>query len=1071
MHKMITKREIKIKKDVGTYILQKYLRPILVAWALALSTMVPGQTHPEAVDSTRYVKGIVRDAETKEPVAAAQVRTLIHENAATTDEKGGFNIEVISSVEVLLVKAYDYNPREIPVRGRQSIEIDLYPEVFTDLYPEIEGITGPVPSSRSTHAVKGTDEIGYPTVVSLEDVIQSRMGGDVHAISRSGVSGIGSSLFIRGFNSLNVNAQPLFVVDGVIWNVFYDVVSLHDGFFANSLADIDLNDIENVTVIKDGISLYGSKGGNGVIVVNTKRGRDMATKIEVNAVGGVTVKPGSLPVMDGDQFRIYTTDLLGSIDLLSGMIEAMEFLQDDPSSLNYLKYHNAINWDNEVYKQGTYQSYNINVNGGDERALYAFSMGYTGDKGAVKTTDMQRLNTRFNADFIMTDRIDVGLNVGFTNIDRVLLDDGINFYTSPTYLAMIKAAFLNPYSYTASGTLTTDFEDSDDFDVGNPAAIIDNALNTNKHYRLNIGVKPVFQLSPSLSLSTRFDYSLDKTKETYYSPILGVAVRNISGLGVSENVFRSQQMSNSAVFDDTRLQYKRQFGNDHRVNAIAGWRYLSNHYESDYAEGHNSGSDQKRNLLNEEEFKNTSGLNNEINSLSNYANVEYSYDNRYFITAMVAVDGSSCFGSETKGGFQLFHRSWGVFPSVNTAWLLSSEKFMAKAAFVDRLKLRVGFGLSGNDAIDPYAWSAYFTPVPYMDRANGLILGNISNTEIQWETSTKLNLGVDANLFNDRLSLSADIYDNHTKDLLALKSLPDVAGTGYYWHNGGELSNKGYEISVLYKLLNANSLKWELGAGVGHYKNNIESLPDGDFTTSIWDAEILTSVGNPAGVFYGYQTDGIFSGEADAAAANLKMIDPDGVENYFGAGDVRFVDHFADGIIDEKDKQIIGDPNPDFYGSFNSKIGIKNFTIDALFTFSYGNDIYNYLRSELESGSSFINQTTAMLNHWTYEGQETSQPKVVYGDPMGNSRFSDRWIEDGSYLRLKSLSVNYEIPFSNNVIEGINIWASANNLWTLTNYLGRDPEVSALNAVLFQGIDTGLIPVCRSYFIGIKLNL
>lgn len=1044
---------------------------ILSAGILMMWCTASGQTPPEADNAVRSVKGLVRDAKTKEPLAAAQIVTLNQEAAATTDENGMFEIGVRTAGEVLLVRAIDYNPREIAVRGRERLEIDLYPISFTDLYPVIDGPSGSVRSTVSSAAMKGTSEMGYPTVVSVDEVIQSRLGGDVRAITKSGVPGIGSSLFIRGLNSVNLDAQPLFVVDGVIWNNFADVESLHNGFALNPLADIDLNDIANVTVIKDGTSLYGSKGGNGVILVNTTRGMDMATKIVVNATGGITEMPVSLPVMDGDQFRIYTTDLLGTLDIPSESFEEMGYLLDDPSRLDYKKYHNLTHWDDEVYRQGRYQNYNISVNGGDSKALYALSMGYTGVTGVVNTTDMQRLNTRFNADIFLANQVTLGMNIGFTNIDRTLLDDGVNFYTSPTYLAMIKASFLNPYTYTALGTLTTDVEDSDDFDVGNPTAIIQNALNTNKHYRLNLGLKPVYRITPSLTLSTLFNYSLDRMKETHYTPIIGAADRYIPGLGISENVFRHQQMRNTALFDDTQLTYKHLFGGVHRVSAIAGWRYISNYFELDYAEGHNSGSDQKRNLLTEEDFKNTYGENNRIHSVSNYANVDYSYDNRYFLTAAVSVDGSSRFGRETRGGFQMFNHSWGVFPSANAAWLVSSEKFMEGASFVDLLKIRAGFGLSGNDAIDPYARSAYFREVHYMDRAVGLVLANIANTEIQWETSAKLNLGVDANLLNDRIALSADVYSNRTSDLITLKSLPETTGTGYYWSNGGVLTNKGFEISATGKLLNLGILKWESGFSLGRYRNNIESLPDGDFITPVYGAEILTAAGNPAGVFFGYETDGIFNTEAEAEAAGLKMIDPDGTEYYFGAGDVHFIDHFEDGIIDEKDRQIIGNPNPDFYGSFNSKIRIWGITIGALFTFSYGNDIYNFLRSELESGSDFINQTTAMLNRWYYEGQETEQPKVSYGDPMGNARFSDRWIEEGSYLRLKSLSIHYPVPVSNNVIEGLTIWASVNNLWTWTNYLGRDPEVSAHSAVLLQGIDTGLIPSTRSYYVGIKLNL
>lgn len=1066
------KRNSIIKRIVGIFSLQKILRSIFIVGILLLCPILHGQNDQEVVDSVKYVNGTVRNAKTKEPVVAAQIQALNHKSAATTDDNGAFKIEVGSYSEVLLVIAYDYNPREIAVRGNQSLEIELYPEDFTDIYPVTEGLTGPVRSAWTTVAVNGTNEVGNPVAVSFDEALQSRLGGDVRTITRSGLNGIGSSMFIRGFNSLNLNAQPLFVVDGVIWNNFSDLTSLHDGFFNNTLADIDMNDIESVTVNKDGTSLYGSKGGNGVIFVKTKRGKDMATKIVVNAVGGITEEPGSLPVMDGDQFRLYITDLYGTVNISKNQIDGLEFLQDDPANGHYLKYHNTTNWDDEVYRQGVFQSYNINVNGGDQRALYVFSIGYTGNKGVVKNTDMQRLNTRFNADFFLSDKINMGLNIGYTNIDRNLLDDGVNFYTSPTYLAMIKTAFLNPYSYTSSGTLTTDPEDSDIFGVGNPTGIIQNAFNTNKHYRLNLGFKPVFQLSPSLTLSDHFEYILYKFKETYYSPIVGAANRDIPGLGISENVSRSQYIRNNGIFNDARIQYQHQFG-ESRVNAIIGSRYISDIFESDFAEGHNSGSDEKRNLRNEEVFKSTVGENSEVKSISNYANLDYSFNYRYFLTATVAMDGSSRFGNETKGGFQMFDHSWGVFPSANAAWLISSEEFMAGASFIDRFKLRAGYSLSGNDAIDPYARSAYFSSIHYMDRANGLILANIGNSEIQWETLSKMNLGVDANLFNDRLALSADVYNNRTKDLLNLKSLPDNAGTDYYWSNGGELSNKGFEISANLKLLNLNKLRWELGAGLGHYKNKIESLPDGDYTTSIYGAEILTSVGNPAGVFYGYKTNGVFAGENDAEAANLKIVYANGYEKYFSAGDIHFVDQVADGIIDENDKQIIGDPNPDYYGSFNSKIAVWNFTIDAFFTFSYGNEIYNYLRSELESGGSayFNNQTTAMLNRWSYEGQVTNQPKAVFGDPMGNARFSDRWIEDGSYLRLKSLSVNYQVPVKKKVIQGINIWFSAANLWTLTDYLGRDPEVSANNAVLFQGIDTGLIPVCKSYFFGIKLNL
>ncbi len=1077
-------RDIKLKNTMRNYFIRKFLRSIFVAGILAVGNMAFGQTDAATVtDSTvtvtmtivnqsvYMVKGTVRDVITRQPINAAQIRSKNHKSAATTDEQGNFEIEISSSAEILIVIAFDYNQREVPVQGRNMLEIDLYSEVYQDLYKDIEGIVGPVRSSSAVNAVNGTRDIGYPSEFSVDNAIQSKMGGDVHAISRSGNIGSGASLFIRGLNSVNMYAQPLFIVDGVIRNNFSEIQSVNDGFQNNPLNDIDVSDIESVSIIKDGTSIYGSKGGNGVIVIKTKRGEDMATKIVFNTYGGLTEKTSSLPTMNGDQFRIYTTDLLGSTGLTSEQIDEMPFLNDDPNSITYKKYHNSTNWDDEVYQSGFTQNYNIGVNGGDDKALYYFSLGYTGNSGIVKTTDMQRLITRTNADFFLTENIKLGMNVGYTTIDRTLLDDGINPYTSPTFLAMEKAPFLSPYSYTPTGTLTTDLEDADEFSVGNPAAIIANALNTNKHYRLSIGFKPEFKLSPVLTLSSQLDYAIDKFKETYYSPMIGVVNRELPGIGISENVFKSQIMRNISLFDDTQLRYSKQFKEVHEIKAIAGFRYISNYYEMDYGEGHNSGSDQKRNLDNQV-IRSTNGVNNRVKSISDYLMVDYSFDNRYLLSAAVSADASSRFGSDTKGGFQLFNRSWAVFPSVNAAWLISSETFMADMKAINWLKLRVGYGLSGNDDIEPYAWSAYFESTRYMDRANGLVLANIGNTEIQWETTAKASLGVDAILFNNRLSVTADLYNNKTKDLLFMKSLPEVLGNGNYWGNGGEMSNKGFEFSANLKLVNLAGFKWEVGGSVGHYVNKIESLPDNsDYITTLYGADILTSVGNPAGVFYGYKTLGVFTGEEAAEAANLSLIDEEGVTQQFKAGDMHFVDLNNDGIINKNDRQVIGNPNPDFFGSFSNKIDVGNFTLDILFTYSYGNEIYNALRANLESGSMPVNQTTTMLNRWFYEGQETIQPKVTYMDPMGNSRFSDRWIEDGSYLRFKTLSLGYNIPLKNSFVEGLKIYVSANNLFTLTNYLGRDPEVSVKNEVLYQGIDAGLLPLTRSYFIGIKMNL
>jgi hypothetical protein len=353
-----------------------------------------------------------------------------------------------------------------------------------------------------------------------------------------------------------------------------------------------------------------------------------------------------------------------------------------------------------------------------------------------------------------------------------------------------------------------------------------------------------------------------------------------------------------------------------------------------------------------------------------------------------------------------------------------------------------------------------------------LVIGNIANNQIQWETTYRTNIGFDLGLFNERVSISGSYYQSKTKDLLTLAKYPEISGlNSYYFRNSGELENKGFDLETNVKVLNLSSVKWEAGFSVGHYKNKIVSLPEGKIITQVYGGEVITEVGKSAALFYGYKTSGVYATQSEAVADHLSIIDELGNRQFFGAGDMHFVDVDSNDTLNKLDKQVIGDPNPDFYGSFNTRVFIKNFTIEALFTFSYGNDVYNYLRSQLEAGSSMYNQSISMINRWRADGQQTSIPKITYGDPMHNAAFSDRWIEDGSFLKFKTLTVSYKIPVKSKFIQGVSAWMSVNNLFTLTKYLGSDPESSVNNSVFCQGIDIGLISGTRSYFMGVKISL
>ena len=333
---------------------------------------------------------------------------------------------------------------------------------------------------------------------------------------------------------------------------------------------------------------------------------------------------------------------------------------------------------------------------------------------------------------------------------------------------------------------------------------------------------------------------------------------------------------------------------------------------------------------------------------------------------------------------------------------------------------------------------------------------------------------MEGNFFSNRLNVRLNYFRSWTHNLLALSQLAWTSGLAQNWGNDGKLQNEGFDIALSLKLLALKDFQWEAGASMGHYVNKLTALPgqSQSFETNLYGATILSEVGNPVGLFYGYKTDGVLTTQADADAAALYMVDNHGTRQYFAAGDMRFLDLNDDHQIDaEHDRVVIGNPNPDIYGNIFTNLAWKNWSLGCVFNYSLGNDVFNYQRMMLEGGSRFYNQTTAMAQRWTTEGQQTSIPRISYADPMGNSRFSDRWIEDGSYLRLRQVTLAYTLPITSTYLQGITIWGSAANLFTLTRYLGSDPDCTLSGSALAQGIDRGLLSSARSFSLGVKVNL
>lgn len=529
-------------------------------------------------------------------------------------------------------------------------------------------------------------------------------------------------------------------------------------------------------------------------------------------------------------------------------------------------------------------------------------------------------------------------------------------------------------------------------------------------------------------------------------------------------------MTQNNLYGNVNLKYNLRKGKS-ALDAMVGYRIMHAQLKNTYADGHNTGNDKVTNLNNSLSFRTLSGVDTDWGSMSMLAQVDYTYDHRYQAWATLSEDASSRFAKDASGSFRMMGGSWATFPSVGAAWNVSNERFMNSVKWIDKARVYVGYGLTGNDDMDGMSRYSYLSGVKYLGNATGLKIGALANDQLKWETVSKLNAGLQLSLLDDRLQLGFDYYRHVTSDLLTYKKADVETGLDYYMCNGGKMKNTGYEVSVGARPIALKNFSWQTDLSFSHYKNQITQLPDGEYTTQVGEGEVLTSVGGAAGLFYGYKTEGIFATSEEAKAANLKVQNSDASYSHFGAGDVHFVDRDGNGIINEADKQVIGDPNPDLTGSFFNRFTYKRITLDVLCTYSLGNDIYNYQRQTLESMSSFYNQTNAVRNRWKNEGQNATMPRAVYGDPMGNSRFSDRWIEDGSFFAIKNVKISYDIPISNTYIHGLNVWLAASNLYTFTHYLGVNPDVSQSSNVLYQGIDYGYLAEGRSFYVGVKINL
>jgi len=1015
------------------------------------------------------VTGTVTNAATGAPLSNINV-AIPDYSAALTDESGRFSLDVPSFKVTINISGQDYQLKQVSLQGLNSLTVALHEKPFRSVYESAMLPTGSLSKSQLPYAITSINPAGSwaRPIEFTDDYLQGKVIG-LDVIRRSGTAGQGSEMILRGFNSLNADNKPLIVVDGTIYDNNSYGSSLISEHLNNPLAHIDIKDIDNITIVKDGAALYGTKGANGVVLITTAHANELATKIDFAAYGGVNFAPEKLPVMNSRDFRLYLSDILKTSGLTDAQIQDLPYMNDSPSNPEYYRYHSETDWQDQVLGSTQNQNYYLKVTGGDNIAKYALSVGFLERDGIVKETSLKRYSTRFNADLNLSPRLTANTSLAFTSSEQALRDQGLDFNINPILASLVKAPFLRIQQVTNEGVESPNLADTDIFNHSNPTSLISKVIEQDQNYRFFGSVKFNYAVNKYASVSSLVGLTFDRVRENIFIPRLGVTPEVLdNSIAYSRLGNRVQRLF--SLYNDTYFAYKRSWTGGHTLASSAGFRFQNLKSEEDRAYGYNSPSDDFTSVgTGAAALRYITGDIGKANWLNTYLTANYSYLSKYLLNFNFSVDGSSRFGIEATNALTIGGNKLAVMPAIAAGWLISSENFMANLRVVDLLKLRVSYGLSGNDDIGNYTARQYYVSQNLFG-AQGTVRGNIANPGIKWETTRKANLGLDAALFNERLSLTADVYKNNTSDMLVYESVPVATGFAYALSNNGAMQNQGFDLGLFSRLVD-KVVKFDVGLNFSKYQNKITQIPGDRMLTDFAGATILTEVGKPAGQFYGYKTEGIFRTEAEADASNLSTRLPNGSLASFQGGDVRFMDLNNDQIIDDQDRMIIGDPNPDFFGSLSGSVIWRKLSLNALFTFRSGNDVYNAVRANLEAFSTTQNQTTAALNRWQFDGQNTNVPRANFGDPLGNARFSDRWIEDGSYIRLRSLSVSYALPVKTAIIKNASVYASGTNLFTASKYLGFDPEFSAAVSPLAQGIDVGMEPQYKSVHLGVRIGL
>lgn len=999
--------------------MQKYKMPIS---RLRMMVCLIGMLLPMCMFAQQItVQGVVKD-QTGETVIGASVMEKGTTNGTITGIDGDFSLNM-SPNGTLVVSFVGYKTQEVQVKGQKQLQVVLSEDA--EMLDEVVVIGyGTMKKSDLTGAVSsiGNKDIKDSPVSNLGQAIQGKISGV--QIVDAGKPGDNVSIKIRGLGSIN-NCDPLVVIDGVPTDL--------------GLSSLNMADVERLDVLKDAsaTAIYGSRGANGVVMITTKRGTEGKGKLAVSANYSFQNATNVPSLLNAAQYAELSNDMMVN----SGRNPNPEWA--NPSELGA-----GTDWMDELLRTGVMQNYTVSYSGGNEKSHYYVSGGFLDQSGIVKSVNYRRFTFQSNSDAQVLKWLKFSNNITFSADTKKSGSYNIG--------DALKALPIYPVKNEDGSWSGPDGNSEWYGSTRNPIGPTELNKSQTDGYNFLANLTAELTFTKWLKFKSTFGYDakfwfIDNFTPKYnWKPTPTEETSRYK----SDNKSFTYLWDNYFLFDHT-------FAEKHRVGLMAGMSAQWNTNDYLNAQKNVFMFDNVHEMDNGEEMYAIGGNETEWALLSYMARVNYSYEDRYLLTATIRRDGSSRFGKK--------HR-WGTFPSVSVAWRASQEKWFPKNDYINDLKVRAGYGVTGSQAsVGNYSYLASYNTSVYpfgisSGNQTALVSSTLANPYIHWEKVAQTNIGFDASLFNSRVMFSFDAYLKETRDMLVKASIPITSGfedTTTTYTNAGKVRNQGIEMS-LHTINLTGELGWETNLTATYNKNKIKDLnSDVPYYINQINNSYVTMLAKdyPINVFYGYVTDGIFQNQSEV---NTHAVQP-GAE----PGDIRFRDLNNDGVINDSDRTVIGNPNPSWLFSMNNSLSYKGFELSVFLQGIAGNKIYNANNIDNTGMAAAYNQTTDVLKRWQGEGTSNSMPRAVFGDPNQNTRVSDRFVENGSYLRLKNITLSYTFPkqwLQKAQIENARLSLSCENVATITGYSGFDPEVG------INGIDQNRYPISRTFSLGLNFN-